>query len=164
MVKIISSKIMLYSGQGASPFCTQALENQLRDISDDRVHSISRFNEFSSLGDPRELKAVVVPGGSAFLLYGKSGLLDNEETFKNTLDQHRISYYGACAGAILASSALYLDIPGRIASDRGFYMKDQPFLGLFPGRVIAPLFPKSPEKNISINDFNLLDIRSSHLA
>jgi len=150
---------MLYSGPGANPFCVQALENQLKDISDDRVHSISQCTNLFSLGNPREVKAIVIPGGQAFELYAKSGVLEREDEFKSLLDQHKISYYGACAGAILASFALHCGVP---SSDNGFLNYDSPFLGLFPGKTIGPLFQKSPEKEMSLSDFNRLKINSSH--
>lgn len=162
-VVFISSKIMLYSGSGANPFCTQALENQLKDLSDDRVHSICRFENFNNLGNSREVKAIVVPGGNANQIYIHSGLQGREEEFKGKIDSSKISYYGSCAGAILASSGIYYGIPGPSGKvNVGFHSREQPFLGLFPGKVVAPLFPKSEGMEISLGDFNALDIRPSH--
>ena len=41
MNKVSSSEILLYAGHGAGvPFCTDALENQLKDLCDDRIHRI----------------------------------------------------------------------------------------------------------------------------
>ncbi|MES2199458.1 MAG: BPL-N domain-containing protein [Chlamydiota bacterium] len=157
----MSSKIMLYSGPGANPFCVQALEDQLKDLSDDRFHRIDHFKEFSALGNAKEIKAVVIPGGNANEIYFESDLRKCERVFKNTLDQHRISYYGACAGAILASSSLQYGVQN---SDHGFCPLDNPFLGLFPGKVIAPLFPKSSGDKISLTDFNMLNIDQSQEA
>ena len=155
----ISSKIMLYSGPGAGPFCVQALENQLKDIADDRYHAISSCKNLLSLGNPQEVKAIVVPGGHAMDIYANSGVLGCEEEFKGILDQHKISYYGACAGAILASSGLHFGVPG---SDRGFLSRETKFLGLFPGKTMGPLFQKSLGKEISLSDFNRRKIKSSH--
>ncbi len=154
---------MLYSGLGANPFCTQALENQLRDLSDDRMHTVCRFDGVAALGNEREIRAIIIPGGNANQIYFGSGLAGNEEGFIRKIDEHKIACYGACAGAILASEALYNEIPTpSIRNNTKFHEVGQSFLGLFPGKVIAPLISRSSQEQMSLSDFNILSIKSTY--
>ena len=156
----MSSQIVLYAGRGSGPLCAQALENQLLDLCDDRIYRISRidlFSDFSNHSDPKSIKALFVPGGNALTMRDSNGLVELGSRVLSAVDRYGISYYGSCAGGILASSELY-----ERFNDESFAMRTDlayRFLSLFPGKVIAPLFPKSTVRTPFVDRVRMLNIQ-----
>ena len=157
---LMSSQIVLYAGRGSGPLCAQALENQLHDLCDDRIYRIScinLFSDFSDHSDPKSIKALFVPGGNALTMRDSNGLVELGSRVLRAVDRYGISYYGSCAGGILASSELYESF-----NDESFSMRSDSrylFLSLFPGKVIAPLFPKPTIRSPFVERVRMLNIQ-----
>src|SRR5690242_17939392 len=103
----MGSQIFLYSGTGAGPFCTQALENQLNSLVDRRFHIVNRISSFPNcFADPSSVSAICVPGGNAVYMLNMVSL-DAKFSLKELFHKYQTSYYGAGAGGILASSGCF---------------------------------------------------------
>lgn len=155
----MSSQILLYGGCGSGSLCVQSLEAQLRDLCDDRVHRVSVVESFSLESDPKSIKALVIPGGHAGAMFFSGGLKETASRVKETIDRYKISYYGSCAGGILASSSFHDRItPGMVQN--AFVSRSHKFLDLFPGKVVAPLFsnPMQEKRELSLEDFRIQNI------
>lgn len=158
----MASQILLYSGPGTSSFCVQALENQLRDSCDDRIYSVARINSFNSLvstADLKSIKAVFVPGGYAPAMWIYD-LEPNSAQVKTILDEYGISYYGVCAGGIVAARSVCYRLSSSIINN-GFKDKEnlKGTLDLFPARVIAPMLPKSGAPLSATGQLNFKDLQ-----
>ncbi len=157
----MSSQVLLYSGPGAGPFCTQALENQLKNLCDDRIHMIRSVNSLSDCwSDPESVKSLFIPGGNTAAMWVQGKVRESASNIRELLHRYKISYYGACAGGILAASTCHERF--SICSDTHpkFTTNESNYLGLFPGKVIAPLFPKPNLGKLSVKDFNLRNVES----
>jgi hypothetical protein len=99
----MSSQILLYSGPWAGPFCTQALKDQILNLSDDRSCRLKEVGSISDCwNDPSSVKAVFVPGGNMREISRHNEIPRNRSRIKEIFDKHCIAYYGACAGGLLA--------------------------------------------------------------
>jgi hypothetical protein len=77
-------------------------------------------------------------------------------SLKDLFNNYTTSYYGACAGGILASNELFETYTTSHGPDLQCF-KPYSQLGIFPGKTIAPLFPK-PKGKLSLTDFRLINI------
>jgi Biotin-protein ligase, N terminal len=159
----MSSQVLLYAGPGAHAFCTTALRNQLNQHLDYNLHTIKEISSFPDhFSDPSSISAVFVPGGNAATM-----ICEMTETAKKSLKeffhQYPSSYYGAGAGGVLASDQVFdtYTLPDKSSLQ---CMQPNPYLGIFPGKTIAPLFSKAPLGQISLTDLRLLNIRLSELT
>ena len=161
----MASQILLYSGPGAGQFCTEALKNQLEDIYDDRFHRISVINSFNEIiyhPNPQSVKAIFIPGGHASLMELELSRDDTAKKITDLIDLYGTSYFGVCAGGIIASSSFFGRVPNKF-SENGFFLHDRKTTlgGLFPGNSAAPLFKVVSDNrtgHLSIEDFKVLDI------
>ena len=155
----MSSQVLLYTGRGAGPFCTYALHNQLANLLDKRFHQVTEINTFANCPqDPSSISAIFIPGGNA------AGMLTNitedaKSSLQNLFNKHHCSYYGACAGGIFAAKGCLETVSTNGANIRCIKIIPYPLLEIFPGTVIAPLFPKPQQGKLLINDFHLLNIQ-----
>lgn len=161
----MSSQIFLYSGVGAGPFCTSALENQLTNLLDPRFHAVKRIQSFPNcLADPSSISAVFVPGGNAVTMFSNI-TNDAKLSLKELFNKYHSSYYGACAGGILASSGCFETMFVSVRNDLQYIKKESyPLLEIFPGKVVAPLFERPASAKLSVTDFRQLSIHSVKAA
>lgn len=153
----MSSQVLLYTGPGAGPFCTKAFKNQLDQLLDKNFHTIREISSFPDcFSDPGSIGAVCVPGGNAASMYVTMTEYA-KVSLKELFNKYTSSYYGACAGGILASNEL---IETYTSPNRADLQCAEPGsqLGIFPGRTIAPLFPKPTMGKLSLTDFRLINI------
>ncbi len=151
-----SSQILLYSGLGASTFCLNAIERQLNELTDNKLYRIRKINDLMDCwNEPSSIKAIVVPGGNAALMY--YSMEQNAAMIKTHIEKYKVPYMGICAGAILATTACQelWKINDKTFS---FHSDGDKYLDIFPDKVLAPIFPK-PEKGIvRFEDFRPLKI------
>lgn len=151
----MSSQIMLYTGPGTSPLCSEALQDQIQSIVDDRIYSIRPITQFSDLFlDPNSIKSFFFPGGHVGSILSRTSI-DTIKPVFDLLKKRHISYYGSCAGGMLATENLFL----RVSSSNfinGFSTRGHSLLGALPCDAIAPLFPVTT----SLEDFHLVTVQS----
>jgi glutamine amidotransferase-like uncharacterized protein len=162
----MSSQVLLYTGAGAGPFCTKALKNQLDQVLDKKFHILKEISSFPNyFPDPSSIGAVCVPGGSAATMFVE--MTDYAKgSLKELFNKYTSSYYGACAGGILASNELFETYtpsngPDLQSLPNGVDLqcfKPYSQLGIFPGKTIGPLFPKPKTGKLSLTDFRLINI------
>lgn len=155
----MSSQILLYTGKGAGPFCSGALKNQMEKLLDNSIYKVNEIKTFANcIPDPSSINAIFVPGGNAAeMLINLTS--DAKSSLKELFTKYHSSYYGACAGGIFASSGCFetaLNVAGDL---RCIKTISYPLLEIFPGKVVAPIFPKPVQGKLSVNDFRLLNIQ-----
>lgn len=155
----MSSQILLYSGMGASSFCLNAIERQLNELTDNKKYQINKVDDLTDrFNDPHSIKAIVVPGGHAGFMF--FSMKDTAALIKKTIETYNIPYMGICAGSILASSGCYEQWK---VNDHTISIHDieEHYLNIFPGKVVAPIFPKPKNGVITFEDFRPLEITVS---
>lgn len=153
----MSSQILLYSGSGSDPFCVNSIERQLQELSDSNQHQIRRVNDFSNCWtDPKSIKTVVIPGGNATTMWINGGIEEQALVIKSHLEKYKISYFGICAGAILATSQ-YFEQYNFLDQTCNIDNRPDKFLDIYKGTVVAPIFPKLV-KPLSFDNFKPCDI------
>ncbi|CDZ80216.1 hypothetical protein BN1013_00722 [Candidatus Rubidus massiliensis] len=150
----MSSQILLYNGFGSGPFCVEALKSKIEQVIDDRCHKITTVASFKDcLTDPKSIKAVVIPGGNALSTCAEA---INNSNVINFIKENHISYFGSCAGAILASRYLHMrDLDNN--SLNIFRKNEYELCSLYPDDCVAPIYPL--HKTITIDDFKITPIR-----
>lgn len=171
----MSYQVLLYSGSGAGPFCTYALKECLEEHLDRNFCQINETKEMDldSQVDMQSVKAFFVPGGNAAAMvaahFFDCDSIDSNVDYskmaavRERMDRFGVSYYGECAGGILASHDLHQSISKRMyrKSPEGnkeyhnmFLAESQNYAGWCPVKSISPL--KTQEaKTRTIADFKL---------
>lgn len=160
MLPTTSSQVLLFKGTGAGPFCTEALENKLAHLLDPRFYVVNTIASFpDSFSDPASISAVYVPGGNAAqMLYSISS--DAKSSLQGLFKKYQTAYYGACAGGILATSGCFETRP--LSTHLECMRKNSyPLLEIFPGKVVAPIFPKPVDGKLHLMDFRSLVIHTA---
>lgn len=148
---LMSSQIAVYAGPGVDSFCLEAINRQLDEIANLNCHKITQFTDPNDLWkDPKSLRAIVIPGGNAAVMWG---LTWHHQAFiiKKYMESYPISYYGICAGAILASAACFER--ARFTTENHFSNLGHKYLGIFPGYSIAPIYYSKDRGELTISDF-----------
>ncbi|MBM3198814.1 MAG: hypothetical protein FJZ58_06130 [Chlamydiae bacterium] len=146
-MQIMSSQIILYTGPGSSATCAKALEEKVQDLLDMRIYRtvhIDSFARLSSLSDPASVKALFVPGGYAPSMLTEGQGAAHAETITSLIDRYKVSYYGTCAGGIIACADAYF--PTTKPYTFVEYTGRTRLLKLYPHGALAPLLPFEVEK------------------
>lgn len=160
----MSKEILIYTGIGTETLCSQSLEAQMLNLinpNEFRVRQITNFGEMSVYSQISSVAALFIPGGNATNLFADSDLLACSKQIKDSMEGHKISFYGSCAGAIVASSKMHAVFR---TNDCGniFLKRADTCLNLFPGSVLAPIL-QSRSFRPSAADFILADIEQERI-
>lgn len=165
----MSSRIDLYIGSGensgVSAWCAEIMKSSLEKVIDARIHQIREITSLETwlATDLKSVKALVIPGGNAaFMLYDLKSNEDLKLLEMSKLFQ-KVSYYGSCAGAILAGSKLYQPAPKKCLDQFGintYNAKHDSYLNWFPGSALAPLSSNTVPDEFSEKKIVLRNIKT----